>query len=179
MAHQCVQWALRLAEPARCCPPQPGLKGKSRRPISWPLGCRRVARWSWWWSPGCPLSPPGGWSGCSQLRSFCLGVERIMGPVRPIDIVCWRMFWCMCVPVVSALPGCVHDSPIRQHHLQVNDVLSHSSIANSVGSWGTGGSHAAQGSICTRIWSGTKQWWVSLSSITYVISLHYFLLVLH
>lgn len=158
MPHQCEQWALRLAEPALCCPPQPGLKERSRRPTPRPLGCRTDAKWSWWWSPGCPLSPPRGWSGCSLLRSFCLGVET--GKWVQLDQLSLHVHVCpcVCVPVVSALPGCVYDSPISQHHLQVEDVLSHSSITNSIGSWCAGGSHAAQRSICARIWSETKQW---------------------
>lgn len=92
-----------------------------------------------------------------------LAWRRERGSVRPIVTGRSRMSLCVCVPVVSALPGCVYDSPIGQHHLQVEDVLSHSSITNSIGSWCAGGSHAAQRSICTRIWSETKQWLVSSS----------------
>lgn len=57
-----------------------------------------------------------------------------------------------CSPEMTAQARGVKQLPIRQHHLQVQHVLSHGSIADGGGARSPSGCHATERGICTWIW---------------------------
>ena len=123
---------------------------------------------------------------CEESNEFHMYILRRIFRVRPNNVAAILTEWVWRPSVLantlsasfltkfmnkllcpSPLPGCVDDSTVRQYHLHVECVFSHCTVADSICTRGTSGTHTAQTGIGTWICykNSTIQWFKTVYSI--------------